>query len=61
MICIDFSRYEGFQICRRKNFQNKKVGDLLLNHVHKYLPSDIEYNKNIKEIFLFLAKVSRKK
>lgn len=58
MICVDFSRYEGFQICRRKNFQNKKVGDSLLKHVRKYLPPDIEYNKDVKEILLFLAKVS---
>lgn len=58
MNCVDFSRYEGFQICRRKNFQNKKIGDLLLKHVHEYLPHDIEYNKDVKEILLFLAKVS---
>jgi hypothetical protein len=53
-----YRRYEGFQVCRKKHFRNDK-GDLLLRHVHKYLPPKINYDKQVKEVFLFLAKVSK--
>lgn len=51
-----FSCYESFQLCRRKNFQNK-IGELLLFQVHKALPPEVNYGKEVKELFLFLAKV----
>lgn len=51
-----FSCYESFQLCRRKNFQNK-VGDLLLFQVQKALPPEVDYGKEVKELILFLAKV----
>lgn len=56
-IFIVFSAYEGFEVCRRKNFYKTKIGDQLLLQVHKALPFDITYNKQVKEVLLFLAKV----
>jgi len=54
---IDFSEYEGFEICRSKNFNKTKIGEQLLLQVHKALPWDITYNNQVKDVFLFLAKV----
>lgn len=53
---IIFSRYETFGHCRRKTFLNKK-GDFLLHEVHKALPFNIFYTKDVKAVFLVLAKV----
>lgn len=57
-MCFVFSRYESFQICRKKNFFNEN-GGLLLRRVHKYLPLTINYDKQAKDVFLYLAKVSK--
>lgn len=57
-MCFVFSVYESFLVCRKKNFNNDK-GDLLLHNVHNYLPPKINYNKQVKEVFKFLAKVCK--
>jgi len=56
-IFTDFSAYEGFEACRRKNFHKNKIGERLLLQVHKALPWNITYNNQVKEVLLFLAKV----
>ncbi|CAI6360012.1 unnamed protein product [Macrosiphum euphorbiae] len=55
-IILSANAYEGFEVCRRKNFYKTKIGDQLLLQVHKALPFDITYNKQVKEVLLFLAK-----
>ncbi|XP_015375972.1 PREDICTED: uncharacterized protein LOC107170385 [Diuraphis noxia] len=48
--------YEGFEMCRRKNFHKSKIGERLLFQVHKALPWDITYDNQVKDVLLFLAK-----
>ncbi|VVC40437.1 Transcription initiation factor IID, subunit 13 [Cinara cedri] len=55
-IALSSHGYEGFQLCRRKNFHNTKIGIALFEEVNRALPSNIHYSKDIKEIFMFLAK-----
>ncbi|XP_060859396.1 uncharacterized protein LOC132936657 isoform X2 [Metopolophium dirhodum] len=55
-IILTANAYEGFEVCRRKNFHKNKIGERLLLQVHKALPWDITYNNQVKEVLLFLAK-----
>jgi len=57
ILCIDFSDYKRFGVCRTKSFQNKLIAEELLSQVHMTLPSNISYDEMTKELFLFLAKV----
>lgn len=56
VIIINFSAYISFELCRSRTFYNK-TGQLLLNKVHKALPMDIHYKHQVRDIFLYLAKV----
>lgn len=53
---LGFSKYESFRLCRIKNFRNR-AGEKLLHEVSYALPPDVDFGKEVKEIFLLLAKV----
>ncbi|XP_003241186.1 uncharacterized protein LOC100573822 isoform X2 [Acyrthosiphon pisum] len=55
-IILTANAYEGYEVCRSKNFHKNKIGERLLLQVHKALPWDITYNNQVKEVLLFLAK-----
>ncbi|KAL4134967.1 hypothetical protein QTP88_006647 [Uroleucon formosanum] len=55
-IILTASGYDGFEVCRRKNFHKTNIGEQLLLQVHKSLPWNIKYNNQVKDVLLFLAK-----